>query len=1046
MACAPLLLAAPQAVAGPPEPDSCVVDEEEPTIVTCSGDLSGGVVIDASHGPYDKLILVDMEEEDAEDQPGWIAPTGAHGISIVNAADFTLENSEDDTFTILTTGDSEHGISVAAQDDATGVVTIDSHGSIETQGDDSAGIFIDGKRLVIDVRHQGDIKTLGSNANAIYVSSNLEQLEDLELPEEPEPSEDPEPPEESEPSNELAVKVSHQGSIELNGDDGLTGIRVRVEGLGGASITQRGDILIESESSSQSNFGIHVEAGHDLAEQSGDIDIHFNGDFIASNGAGAQAIHAVVDYENSEETSASINLTHIGNIGIYANGSGAEDRAIYTQVNQGKATINYTGELRMAGEYGIEAHARGDGGSAHIILGRGSTSHDGERVSGAEVIADEYGIYFNTADNAANQLALYNEVVFSISGTEDDRSDIFGGEGNTTINNYGTFTSSGTINLSQGMGFLNNRAGARFYSGEAIILSNSDEFDEMVDVLVDEQGNMVRTQYDDEDVPSGLSLEERRINTFTNAGYFSPRGIVADSLEIEDDEDTEADESYSSEITAGLGTTQLTGNFVQTETGIFAINIDTENKDSDLLEVVRGSAYLGGIIRVESNGSDSEDDHRYVFLTVDEDEGGLIEGAFIVPYVSSYEVDYDVANEVALVFRGHRTLCDPAVSKNEKAVACQGVSALPNDQGIGGILHRLETAEQLQAAYSALSGDIHPSLLGVMMESSSLRSDAVLARLNAFTAPRSNRNRFALSHDANLYKDQLSQLNWWIKGQGGVINHDADSGIGTAALEHEASGLVIGADYSNEDFTIGAVFGMGKGTSEFDGRPSEGELDTSTMGVYGSSPLTLDQMHMHLHFGVFGNYYLIETKRTVMFQDFYERLAADYEASSLQAFAELTGEFDLNGSDTLIQPFFNLSHITLETDGYTETALGVGSSSAALRAEESSTSLLGSKLGVRASTNISSRSERSQIKIFGELGWRFNLGDLEPESRVSFAGGDSFSIAGSPLPENSLSAQVGISARLSRNLHVTAGYAGEFGEAYKAHNINAGLISFPKLT
>ena len=568
----------------------------------------------------------------------------------------------------------------------------------------------------------------------------------------------------------------------------------------------------------------------------------------------------------------------------------------------------------------------------------------------------------------------------------------------------------------------------------------SGEFDDLVEVLVDDQGNMVRTRYDEDDDPSGLSLEERRINTFTNAGYFSPRGIEADPLVINDDDDTDADESYSREITAGLGTTQLTGNFEQTETGVFEININTEDKESDLLELVAGSAYLGGIIRALPTESDDDNSHRYVFLTVDESQGGSIQGRFIVPYVSSYDVDYSEEFEVALVFRGHRTLCDPAVSKNEKAVACQGVSALPKDQGIGGILHRLETAEQLQAAYGALGGDIHPSLLGVMMESSSLRSDAVLARLNAFTAPRSNRNRFALSHDANLYKDQLSQLNWWIKGQGGVINHDADPGIGTAALEHEASGLVIGADYSNEDFTIGVVFGTGKGTSEFDGRPSEGELDTSTMGVYGSSPLTLDQMRMHLHFGVFGNHYLIETKRTLMFQDFYERLAADYEASSLQAFAELTGEIDLNGSDTLIQPFFNLSHITLETDGYTETALGVGSSSGALRVEESSTSLSGSKLGVRASTNIASRSERTQIKIFGELGWRFNLGDLEPESRVSFAGGNSFTVTGSPLAENSLSAQVGISARLSRNLHVTAGYAGEIGEAYESHNINAGLI------
>lgn len=1019
---AALLLAAPVAVADGVEPDGCAILE---TTVTCSGDLSGGIVVDADEITplYDELILEEIDVGPNEEDGFIQAEDGDFaGIYVTNVESFKLQNSVDDVFTIHTTGDDVYGIYIVSVGE--GVVTIDTNGRIETEGEESHGILVESDNASVNITHNGDIETSGANTYGIYADNTLSQ-ENAE--------------------NGGGIQINHEGSITNHGEgNDAVGIFVVAKDFGDVSVVQRGDIEFTGGDSSRAGVGIEVLVGTDLNEQSGNAEIEFYGDFMASNGAQAQAVYAVVDFGQTGDTAADVNVTFVGDIGIFNVLSWTEmgyGDAIYAEVNQGKATVNYSGTLRAhIAENAVKVVVRGLGGSAEINLGKDNGNYDGRRVEETVIVSDTNAVYVVSPSNSANQINLYNEVI--LLGTNTDIS--VNGSGNDTINNYGTFTSTNYIFLGDGANFFNNHAGGKFYSSSEIQLGEDFLTDDSIKVLVDGEGKMVRTYFDGETVPDGLTIAERRGNTFYNAGFYSPGGVREEPFSLPDDEDTDADESFPETlVTTGIGETSLTGNFIQSETGIFAVNIDTDTGASDklIVDATDALAELGGRLLVIPNAEVDSDENRYVFL---ENYDGEISGRFIIPYISAYEADYDTDGEVALVFRGQRTLCGAATSQNERAVACQDLSRMSENSGIRLAFESMVTAEELQDAYRALSGDIHASLSGVLMESSTLRSDAVLARLNAFTAARVDRNRFALSHDASLFKDQLSQLNWWIKGQGGMVSHDADSGLGTDGLEHVASGMVIGADYSNEDFTIGAMFAIGQGTTEYDQQPAEDDVRTSSMGVYGSTPLATSYLPMNLHFGVFGNYHEIETKRTVAFENFYEWLGADYHASSVQAFAELSTEVTLDGGlssgETKVQPFISLSHITLETDEYAEAAVGRGSSSAALLVVESSHSLTSSKLGLRASSALSSRGEGAAIKLFGEIGWRFNLGDVEPESQVSFIDGNQITIAGSPVAGNTLSAQLGVSIQLGRKLHLTAAYRGEIGENSEAHNVSGGLL------
>ncbi|WP_163086700.1 autotransporter outer membrane beta-barrel domain-containing protein, partial [Acinetobacter baumannii] len=85
------------------------------------------------------------------------------------------------------------------------------------------------------------------------------------------------------------------------------------------------------------------------------------------------------------------------------------------------------------------------------------------------------------------------------------------------------------------------------------------------------------------------------------------------------------------------------------------------------------------------------------------------------------------------------------------------------------------------------------------------------------------------------------------------------------------------------------------------------------------------------------------------------------------------------------EPFANLAHVDVATDGFTETG-----GPAALSARGAATGVTVSTLGLRASSIIV-LGNGITVTARGMLGWRHAFGDTTPYQTLAFTGGSPFS-------------------------------------------------------
>lgn len=136
--------------------------------------------------------------------------------------------------------------------------------------------------------------------------------------------------------------------------------------------------------------------------------------------------------------------------------------------------------------------------------------------------------------------------------------------------------------------------------------------------------------------------------------------------------------------------------------------------------------------------------------------------------------------------------------------------------------------------------------------------------------------------------------------------------------------------------------------------------------------------------------------------------------------------------DTRLEPFVNLAHVQLNTDAITEQG-GI----AALSSAASSTNVTFATLGMRAEHAFSLGAVEGTLS--GMVGWRQACGDTTPQADVSFAGGNAFSIAGTPVATRSAIVEAGLDLSFSPNARVGLSYGGSFTSVSTSHNARASL-------
>ncbi|MCR6670401.1 autotransporter domain-containing protein [Devosia ginsengisoli] len=341
------------------------------------------------------------------------------------------------------------------------------------------------------------------------------------------------------------------------------------------------------------------------------------------------------------------------------------------------------------------------------------------------------------------------------------------------------------------------------------------------------------------------------------------------------------------------------------------------------------------------------------------------------------------------------------------------------------------------AAFDMLSGEIHASGQTVLIDSSHFVSDAINEHIRASFAALGRQDVLPLAYAGSggnaassaiggaLAPTPAERFAAWGSAFGAWGHADGDGNA--AGLDSATGGMVAGIDgLVTDTVRLGVVAAYSRSGFDAADRASSGHADTYHLGAYGGTEIGA----LGIRGGATYGWSHIDTTRTVAFPGFTDTLNAGYGAGLFQAFGEVSYRFDTPSA--VFEPFANLTHVSLQTDGYTETG-----GAAALTSAGQTTNATFATLGVRASTVFELGGVAAQAH--GTLGWQHAFGDTVPTATHALAGGNAFSVAGSPIARDAAIVEAGLDFTFAPNATLGFSYNGRFGGGAYENGARASL-------
>jgi T5SS/PEP-CTERM-associated repeat protein len=331
----------------------------------------------------------------------------------------------------------------------------------------------------------------------------------------------------------------------------------------------------------------------------------------------------------------------------------------------------------------------------------------------------------------------------------------------------------------------------------------------------------------------------------------------------------------------------------------------------------------------------------------------------------------------------------------------------------------LMTAADAQAAFDALSGELHASGRSMSFHSMRHVREALLARLRAQAG--GSGAQMAVAPAAGDETPGAAYVWGHVFGAWG----SADGNGNYASLDRRTAGFLGGLDKPlGEASRIGVSAGYSRTDFDVDTRASSGESDDFHLAAYAGTRLGAIDLDGVLNYA----YRKVETERTAIVGALTNELTADYDVHVAQAAVE--AGFDIDTGPVLLTPFAGLAVIHVETGGFTEQG-----GPAALTLSSSSDTTGVSTLGLRA------RREAGQVALSGSAGWRHAFGDVDPVSNAAFASAPAtrFALHGTPIAEDALALEAAIEAKLDPRTTLSLGYIGELAADARDHDLRVGL-------
>ncbi|WP_139975222.1 autotransporter domain-containing protein [Ochrobactrum sp. CGA5] len=472
------------------------------------------------------------------------------------------------------------------------------------------------------------------------------------------------------------------------------------------------------------------------------------------------------------------------------------------------------------------------------------------------------------------------------------------------------------------------------------------------------------------------------------------------------------------------------------------------NGTSDRIDASGKATLNGG--RVDVYALDDkisyQDGQTYTILTADGGVSGAFSEAVSKSVFLTTSLGYQ-ANQVDLTVGLVTEPVDPgtppvvfekvAQTSNQKSTA----RALDSLEQSGSSLELynsvlfLASEDEARNAFNQLSGDTHASVKTGLIDTANLTADAINNRLRTAFAGVAAKDTPVLSF-AQSPKGSAPQpfeavapstydFGVWASGFGSWVDHDGNSNAG--GLKSTTGGFLSGVDVGfASGWRLGIVGGYSQTDLDAKGRFASATSDNWHLGVYGGNQWG----PIGLRAGLVQTWHNIDSSRSVAYTGFSDSLDADYDARTFQAFGELGYRIDTAVAS--FEPFANLSHIRLRTDGFTEKG-----GAAALSVDGETTNTTFTTLGLRASTPLQLGTSNANLK--GTLGWRHAYGDITPESTQFFAGSNAFTVEGAPIAKDAALVEVGFDMAITEASTFGVSYVGQFGSGSTQNGFNASL-------
>lgn len=506
-----------------------------------------------------------------------------------------------------------------------------------------------------------------------------------------------------------------------------------------------------------------------------------------------------------------------------------------------------------------------------------------------------------------------------------------------------------------------------------------------------------------------------------------------------------------------IGTLNITGTYTQATGSIYNVEVNT-TPASDLINVT-GSANIqnGATVNVLATPGVYTVGNRYTILTASTGVTGtydtLTDNAPFVDFVLNYD-----ANNVYLdVLATYVSFQSVAQTPNQRAAA-SGAEQLGVGNPIFDAILTLSTPDAL-TAFDRLSGEIHASLRGSLIEETRFLRDAITARLSLFGGSTSSPfgpafAAFNISDDtpatsalayagASPAKNQNPALQAMAKsisapdtltawavpfGNWGRTQSDGNA----ATLTRNNGGFIGGIDKTtsvgvDDWWRYGFAGSIQRASLHADDRASSASIDSYLLAAYAGRQLG----PLNLRGGASLGWHAIGTSRSIAFPGFSDSAASSYGAYTAQIFGE--AGYRIQAGTVAYEPFAGLAYVDAQTRGFTETG-----GAAALTGNSGTTSIGFSTLGLRAWTAL---PWNPAMVVKAGLGWRHAFGSVTPTAELAFASpGTSFVVAGVPISRNAATVDFGLDGAIAADTTIGVAYTGQIGQQAWQHGFNAHLV------